>query len=417
MSAPAISVIIPTHNRQASLLRTLRALAVQTLPADRIEVLVVADGCTDGTVDSLRRHAAPFALRVLEQPGRGAAAARNAGAAAATASLLLFIDDDVEPTPALVAAHARAHGAHADRVVLGPYPPVLPGRTDLFRTELRRWWQDHFTTAGQTGHRFTYRDLLSGNVSLSAKLYRRTGGFDPDFSAGAHEDWEFGVRLMEAGATFVFAADALGLHHEASDHARSLRRARQEGRGDVIITRRHPVLRPAAAVSYREWSGAWAEHWAPIIVFRLRWVAALLPAVLTPLLSPLERWHFRRGWRLVSHGLRSLSYWGGVRDELGTWKALAGFLQSGPARAEAGPEATVDLRPGLAAAEGRLDAERPAGARLCYGDLPIGRIPPEAGAERLRGVHLRPALVDRYPVAYLSALALERAMLHAPQRD
>ena len=415
MTAPAVSVIIPTHNRRASLARTLDALARQTWPAGSIEVLVVADGCTDGTVEALRGRAVPFALRVLEQPGRGAATARNAGAAAAAAPLLLFIDDDVEPTPGLVAAHVRAHEGHADRVVLGPYPPVLPARPDLFRVGLRRWWQDHFTAAADVGHRFTYRDLLAGNLSISAGLYGRTGGFDPAFAGCGGEDWEYGVRLLDAGATFVFAPDALGYHHEASDHARSLRRARQEGRADVIIARRHAGLRPAVTFGRRESGRAAAESWTSVCVFRWPWVAVLLPAMITPLLRPLERLRLRRSWLRVSRALRGLAYWQGVRDELETWKALAGFLQNGPARPDEGPEATLNLRDGIAAAERRLDAERPAGARLRYGELPIGRIPPEAGAERLRGVHLRPALADRFAVPYLMALSFERALLDARQ--
>ncbi|MBF8302594.1 MAG: glycosyl transferase family 2, partial [Candidatus Dadabacteria bacterium] len=56
---PTISIIIPTHNRSASLLRTLDALRVQTYPLQQVEVLVVADGCSDGTVEGLRHYTAP----------------------------------------------------------------------------------------------------------------------------------------------------------------------------------------------------------------------------------------------------------------------------------------------------------------------------------------------------------------------
>jgi cellulose synthase/poly-beta-1,6-N-acetylglucosamine synthase-like glycosyltransferase len=72
---PTTSVIIPTHNRCASLKRTLDALCTQTYPLSLLEVLVVADGCTDETVDMLRCYAAPFALRVLvlKEPPQGPA--------------------------------------------------------------------------------------------------------------------------------------------------------------------------------------------------------------------------------------------------------------------------------------------------------------------------------------------------------
>ena len=72
-----ISVIIPTHNRSASLRVTLDALNKQTYPFEQFEVVVVADGCNDNTIDMLKTYSASFSFKVIEQPGKGAAAARN----------------------------------------------------------------------------------------------------------------------------------------------------------------------------------------------------------------------------------------------------------------------------------------------------------------------------------------------------
>ena len=49
MSAPRISVVIGTLNRGEALGVSLESLAAQDLPADRFEVIVVDNGCTDGT--------------------------------------------------------------------------------------------------------------------------------------------------------------------------------------------------------------------------------------------------------------------------------------------------------------------------------------------------------------------------------
>ena len=70
---PTISIIIPTHNRGNSLRRTLNAMCFQTYPVDNFEVLVVADGCTDGTIEMLQSYQAPFTLNIIEQKGQGAA--------------------------------------------------------------------------------------------------------------------------------------------------------------------------------------------------------------------------------------------------------------------------------------------------------------------------------------------------------
>jgi GT2 family glycosyltransferase len=92
------------------------------------------------------------------------------------------------------------------------------------------------------GHRFSYRDFFSGNVSLPAALFRRVGGFDEAIKVRL-EDYELGIRLLKAGARFIFSPEATGDHHENSDLELWLERVRKEGIATVQITRAHPELR------------------------------------------------------------------------------------------------------------------------------------------------------------------------------
>lgn len=50
---PLASVIIPTHNRRELLEMVLKHIAGQTVDLLSIEVIVVADGCSDGTIEML----------------------------------------------------------------------------------------------------------------------------------------------------------------------------------------------------------------------------------------------------------------------------------------------------------------------------------------------------------------------------
>ena len=212
-NTPTVSVIIPTHNRSDSLRRLLDALSVQDFPLGELEVVVVADGCGDDTSVMLRRYQAPYELSVVEQPGSGPAEARNAGAGRARTPLLIFVDDDVEPAPSFIAAHIRAHAENAGGVVIGPYPPLPRATSSLFRLRQRLWWTEKFDAVAQAAHRFTYHDLLSGNLSISAELWGKIGGFDPRFRH-SREDYELGIRLIHAGVPFTFAPDAHGYHHD-----------------------------------------------------------------------------------------------------------------------------------------------------------------------------------------------------------
>ena len=99
----------------------------------------------------------------------------------------------------------------------------------------------------EPGHRFRYSDLLSGNFSIGRSLFARVGGFDE--ALRCHEDYELGLRLIDAGARFRFTAEAAGWHHEHTDLARALTRKRDEGRADVALARRYPALAPALPLS------------------------------------------------------------------------------------------------------------------------------------------------------------------------
>src|SRR5467141_1624452 len=115
-----VSVIVPTFNRRSRLERLL--LAIDRLPESRagLEVVVAVDGATDGTTEMLRGMRLGYPLRVVEQPNRGPAGARNAAIAAATGDVLLFLDDDVIPTESVISEHLLCHRRDARVAVIGP---------------------------------------------------------------------------------------------------------------------------------------------------------------------------------------------------------------------------------------------------------------------------------------------------------
>jgi glycosyltransferase involved in cell wall biosynthesis len=92
--ARMISVIIPAHNEERYLRKTLEALHAQNY--GWFEVIVVANGCTDRTREVARGRCQR--LIVLSQKSLGVA--RNLGARMARGELLLFLDADttLEPT-------------------------------------------------------------------------------------------------------------------------------------------------------------------------------------------------------------------------------------------------------------------------------------------------------------------------------
>ena len=404
---PAVSIVIPTRNRCEVLRRTLDALARQTVPAEAMEVIVVADGCADDTTTWLREYRPPYRLQCVELAPSGPAAARNAGAAAATGEILLFLDDDIERAPGLVAAHLRSHEGSDDVVAIGPCPPLLPGRQDFWRLLLRRWWSDLFTAMAEPGHRFTYRDVMTGNLSMRRTLFERVGGFDTAFGADAsHEDWELGIRLLKADARLTYVADAAARHHDRTDLDRSYRRSRQDGKGDVLIGRLHPELRSVLPLADSGPAPRLVENAVRSLAFRAPAAGDALARLARRALDVLEWFRLRRTWRKLNGTTRRYWYWRGVADALGSQAELERFLADGSGAESTESALDIDLRRGIAKAERKLDAERPAAVRVWYGDILIGAIPPVPGAERLRGRHLRPLLARHLGTPLVNAVAI-----------
>ena len=403
MTRPSLSVVIPTHNRRDVLARTLETLARQTAAAGDYEVIAVADGCQDDTAAMVQSIRLPYAVRVIEQKASGAAAARNRGAAAAAAPVVLFLDDDMEAEPQLIASHLEAHRAHPGGVALGYFRPSMFGRTDHLPTVMvNLWWAERFAEMARPEHRFTCFDLFTGNVSLSRAALDAAGGFEEGFAKRAGEDYELGARLMKRRVPFRFIREAASIHHDRPTADRSFRRAFAEGRGHVLIARKHPELFTALPLRWllsdppppglRPWirPGSWGH--------------AVIPAALQIPLQAAEMLKLRGVWAGIHGLLHNRAYWRGVVEELGSWSNLQRFIQEMPLSPEGMTELEVDLETELPSLETIL-TERPVDAlRLRYGNAALGRIPPIPGAEPLRLPHVHQALAQWFGYNFLMEL-------------
>ncbi len=194
---PAVSVIVPARDAEATVARTLEALARQDLETP-YEVILVDDGSTDRTVELAR--AAPGPVTVLRQEPRGPGAARNRGVREASASALAFCDADCFPAPEWLRAGLGGLG-HADivqgRVLPDPSSPPGPFDRSLLVTEEAGMYE-------------------TANLFVRREAFDLVGGFEdwlqPGVGIGMFEDSLFAWRARRAGATTAFRQDAV-VHH------------------------------------------------------------------------------------------------------------------------------------------------------------------------------------------------------------
>lgn len=313
---PFFSVVMPTYQRRESLRRTLETLAHVDYPCERLELVVVSDGSTDGTVEMVRSLDLPFPAQVLEQPNQGPAAARNLALAHARGAIALFLDDDVLASPGLVVEHARAHVEAPDenRVVIGTLLPPATWRSPWVQWELDTVVKQY---AAMDDGRYapTPRQFYTGNASVRRERVLAAGGFDTGFRRA--EDVELAFRLQRMGLTFVFRPAAAAVHLADRTLRSWLEAAHQYGRNDVVLGLRRGRPDMLEAIASEFWERSLATRLLVRGGLRVPGAERVLapPAVVAAWLA------LRLGRRRLSHGLCSalfnLAYWRGVSDELG----------------------------------------------------------------------------------------------------
>jgi GT2 family glycosyltransferase len=228
---PRISVVVPTCNRSARMLRLLNALAQQEID-EPFEVIVVDDVSTDDTLEQLQKAAPDQPFEIKIQPSTkntGPAGARNRGWKEARGELIAFIDDDCVPDPGWLKAIVSGLD-NAD---------ISVGRTRPPNDQLHLIGP--FSSYLDIDHNQTFSTC---NIAYSKELLTKLAGFDEESFAWPNgEDTDLGLRAVKAGFKDRYVADALVWHDVGlSDFKSHLHRIpRLEGL--VTLVSIHPEAR------------------------------------------------------------------------------------------------------------------------------------------------------------------------------
>lgn len=102
---PYASIVVPAFNVEKTLAETLCSLLAQTI--SDVEIIIVDDGSTDGTVEIAQSFMDDARVRLISQRNRGLAGARNTGIAEAGSRFIGFCDADDLWEPNKLEMHVR----------------------------------------------------------------------------------------------------------------------------------------------------------------------------------------------------------------------------------------------------------------------------------------------------------------------
>jgi GT2 family glycosyltransferase len=331
---PAVSVLIPTHQRREALRAALEALADQSAEPGSYEVVVAADACSDGTVEMLQAFRPSYELRQVSPQGRGRSAAVNAALAAAKGEVAIVLDDDMRVVPEFVERHRSHHPSGSRHCVLGAVPVELEDGSTHAARYVKSKFDRHLARLSDPAHLALPRSFYTGNASLRTEVLREVGGFDESFGIYGNEDVELSLRLRKAGVELGYDPDALAYQEYGKDLGGLQRDTLAKGHTTVLLARSHPeVFGDLRLADPDDASPSWLAVRAALLWLTRRHPS--LSVAVFALFSLLERAGL---WRLPLFYRPVLDYafWAGVDAALresndeGELSKLASELQRGP---------------------------------------------------------------------------------------
>jgi glycosyltransferase involved in cell wall biosynthesis/tetratricopeptide (TPR) repeat protein len=286
------SVIIPAWKAGGTLEQCLIAIEQSSFNRrypDRLEVIVVDDGSTDGTWGLLDRLRLGVRLRAVRQEHHGASHARNTGIALAGGDVIVACDADMILAPFAIEELVKRHQV-LDRVVLlgfrGEISPAdprlqpdvvashLPWLLPPFERDIRLSYHvpgwpesicrdsDHLKRLGNgrriampDGGRWDLPGLVFGALfSIRRDDLLAMGGFDERFHGWGCEDTLIGVQARALGRYIIPVYSAAGWHVSHDD--RSPRKWRELAINSRLFDaiRRAPYVHPERRRPERRWT-------------------------------------------------------------------------------------------------------------------------------------------------------------------
>jgi O-antigen biosynthesis protein len=243
---PSVSIIVPTRDGRHHLERLFAGLIEHTRYPD-LEVVVVDNGSTDGTLAYLQALRTPFPLHVVvNEENLSFAQANDRGVERGGGELLLFLNNDIEPFEegwlrelvcALQTDGVEAVGA----TLLHPEDPTRPeDEPRVQHRTIRFRWQDGMVKGfndgdgsglweGQFGVELRAPAVTAACMLISRESFARVGGFGAGYRYGT-EDVDLGLKLLVSGAESAGVGRSVLIHRESSSQNRASRDFRRLNR-------------------------------------------------------------------------------------------------------------------------------------------------------------------------------------------
>jgi len=215
---PRVTIVIPVHGQYAVTRRCLAAIAYAPTQV-AYEVVVVDDGSHDQSA-ALIEAEAPGVRVICHEYAQGFNQACCSGAAAARAPFLVLLNNDTEPCAHWLEELLDPFERWPDTGLVGAQLIFPDGRLQVAGGIV--WGNGEPWNYGWGGNPYDPRHTYSRQVdhvcgaalAIPSDLWRKVGGFSPEFSPAYYEDTDLAFKVRQAGCSVRYAPLARVIHHE-----------------------------------------------------------------------------------------------------------------------------------------------------------------------------------------------------------
>lgn len=189
ISKPFFSIVVPAYNEEKYLPLCLQSLVSQNFPKTRYEIIVVDNGSTDNTAKIAKK----YKVRLIKEPRKGVAFARQSGFLAARGKIICSTDADCFVPKNWLKKIAATFKKHPKLIAIG-------GNLDLMHIDNFFKLMIKFFTPPSLMLDQLFRlgsGLYTPNFAIKKSIFLKIGGFNTSLLTG--EDLEISKRARKAG--------------------------------------------------------------------------------------------------------------------------------------------------------------------------------------------------------------------------
>lgn len=226
----SVTVVIPVHNRQEVIARSLNSVRQQSFPP--LEIIIVNDGSSDNTLAVCEKILTPGIKVISLDKKNGAQKARNTGIRAASGNWIAFLDSDDEWLPnqlEKLVARLREADYDPDTVV------YCDGYVQDGQSEPRKIWRRPHVE-GENVYRevLIHGGPLFQGILTSREALEKMGLLDENVQA--YQEWETAIRLSRF-CRFLHVQEPLFIYHRYSEESVSRNPDRRLGGFSYILNK------------------------------------------------------------------------------------------------------------------------------------------------------------------------------------